>query len=77
MKIKSIKFVGKADVYNMEVEDTHDYAVENGTIVHNCRYVLMENPITARQNFAEVREIVHDPLDLNPKKKDKYKFFKM
>ena len=46
-------------------------------IYDECRYVLMENPITARQNFAEVREIVHDPLDLNPKKKDKYKFFKM
>jgi len=26
------------DVYNMEVENTHCFAVNGGYIVHNCRY---------------------------------------
>lgn len=35
VKIKSIKKVGREPVYNMEVDDTHCFAV-NGLIVHNC-----------------------------------------
>ena len=27
---------GVADVYNMEVEDNHNFAVNGGIIVHNC-----------------------------------------
>lgn len=27
---------GKADVYNMEVADNHNFAVNGGLIVHNC-----------------------------------------
>lgn len=34
--IKSIRKIGRADVYNMEVEDNHNFAVEGGLIVHNC-----------------------------------------
>lgn len=34
--IKAIRKVGKADVYNMEVEDNHNFAIEGGLIVHNC-----------------------------------------
>lgn len=49
MKIRSIKYSGKADVYNMEVEDTHDYVVDGGIVAHNCadaiRYMLMERPL--------------------------------
>lgn len=52
MRIKSIKFVGKEDVYNLEVANTHSFAVENGTIVHNCadeiRYFSMARPIANR-----------------------------
>ena len=44
IKIKSIKYVGKQDVYNMEVEKHHNFAIEDGLIVHNCldslRYAL-------------------------------------
>ena len=51
MKVKRISRAGRADVYNMEVEGTHSFAVQGGVIVHNCydelRYVLMENPIAA------------------------------
>ena len=34
--IKKIEVIGRADVYNMEVEDNHNFAVEGGLIVHNC-----------------------------------------
>lgn len=34
--IKAIRKVGKADVYNMEVENNHNFAIEGGLIVHNC-----------------------------------------
>jgi len=30
------------DVYNMEVENTHCFAVNGGYIVHNCRYAIEE-----------------------------------
>lgn len=35
-KIKSIKFHSYQDVYNMEVENHHNYSVEGGFIIHNC-----------------------------------------
>lgn len=36
VKIKSIKSIGKADVYNMEVKNHHNFSVCGGFIVHNC-----------------------------------------
>lgn len=42
-----IEKVGSADVYNMEVEDTHNF-VANGIVVHNCRYILKEWRNTGR-----------------------------
>lgn len=45
MKVKKITFAGYEDVYNMEVNDIHNFAVEKGIIVHNCydtlRYGIM------------------------------------
>jgi hypothetical protein len=35
-EIKSIKRVNPEPVYNMEVEDNHNFAVNDGLIVHNC-----------------------------------------
>lgn len=43
----SIERVGNADVYNMEVEDTHNF-VANGIVVHNCRYLIKEWRNTGR-----------------------------
>ena len=43
VKIKSIKFVGYEDVYDMYVKNHHNFAVNGGFIVHNCdalRYAL-------------------------------------
>ena len=34
--IKAIRKTGRADVYNMEVENNHNFAIEGGLIVHNC-----------------------------------------
>lgn len=34
--IKSIRYVGKEDVYNMEVKTHHNFSVNGGLIVHNC-----------------------------------------
>lgn len=35
-KVKSIQLDGYEDVYNMEVEDNHNFAINGGYIVHNC-----------------------------------------
>lgn len=66
MRVKAIEPAGVADVYNMEVEDTHDFAVANGVIVHNCydecRYVLMEAPISPRATVIP-ESPMGDPLN--------------
>lgn len=42
-----LKKIGKANVYNMEVENLHNY-IANGIVVHNCRYIIMELALTGR-----------------------------
>lgn len=34
--IKSISKADAEDVYNMEVDDNHNFAIADGLIVHNC-----------------------------------------
>ena len=45
-KVRKIEKCGKADVYNMEVDGTHCFAVNGGLVVHNCidavRYAMMQ-----------------------------------
>lgn len=65
-RIKSIKKAGRADVYNMEVEDTHDFVIQGGVIAHNCpdevRYMCMSRPI--KPIIPEKpRIILNDPLN--------------
>lgn len=52
MKVKKITRVGKSDVYNMEVDDTHNFIIQGGIISHNCadevRYICMSRPIKPR-----------------------------
>lgn len=46
-KIKSIEPIGQENVYNMEVEDHHNYSVNGGLIIHNCdaiRYFIAARP---------------------------------
>lgn len=65
-RIKSIKKAGRADVYNMEVEDTHDFVIQGGVIAHNCpdevRYMCMSRPI--KPIIPEKpRIMLNDPLN--------------
>lgn len=67
MKVKSIRYAGKADVFNMEVDDTHDFVVQGGIISHNCadevRYMCMSRPVKPIR-VIEKRKIISDPLDM-------------
>ncbi|MCF0247664.1 MAG: hypothetical protein HUJ86_03560 [Synergistes sp.] len=36
VKVQKVERLGKDDVYNLEVEGTHCFAVEDGAIIHNC-----------------------------------------
>ena len=66
MKVKSVTYAGKRDVYNMEVKDTHDYVVNGGIVAHNCydetRYFFMSRPIVAKDPVAMPRK-VYNPLE--------------
>lgn len=44
-RVKSIKYIGTQDVYNMEVETHHNFSVNGGLIVHNCGYGLVTHHI--------------------------------
>lgn len=48
VRVRSVRKVGQADVYNMEVDEAHNFAIQGGLIVHNCleslRYGLMSRP---------------------------------
>ncbi len=63
VKIKSVKIVGREDVYNMEVAKHHNYAVNGGLIVHNCcdgtRYCVMGIWNYVKQ-FLPVKEVEHE-----------------
>ena len=41
------KLPNKEDVYNMEVEEVHNF-VANRIVVHNCRYIIIEFKETDR-----------------------------
>ena len=66
VRVVRIEPAGTMDVYNMEVETTHDFAVNNGCIVHNCydeaRYALMEHPLNPRKNEKPPLDM-DDPLN--------------
>ncbi len=65
--MKSIRYAGKADVFNMEVDDTHDFVVQGGIISHNCadevRYMCMSRPVKPIR-VIEKRKIISDPLNM-------------
>lgn len=65
MRVVSITSAGKADVFNMEVEDTHNYVVNGGFVAHNCydetRYFLMDHPIRPKQKKPKPKRYGMDP----------------
>ena len=80
MRIKAIRPAGKADVFNMEVEDTHDFVIQGGVISHNCadecRYLCMMNPIKPVE-VKEKKARVYNPLDDDEEvTRDRYAFYR-
>lgn len=80
MRIKAIRHSGKDDVFNMEVEDTHDFVIQGGVISHNCadecRYLCMMNPIKPVK-VKEKKAKVWSPLDDDDEiKRDQYAFYR-
>jgi len=67
MKVKNVTRAGRADVYNMEVEDTHNFVIQGGIISHNCadetRYMCMSRPIKPIIP-KENKVIISDPLNM-------------
>lgn len=66
MKVKNITYAGKADVFNMEVEDTHNFVIQGGVIAHNCydeiKYLCASRPVKPIIP-VEQKMILSDPLD--------------
>ena len=69
MKIKSIAYAGKEDVYNVTVDEAHTFVANGGFITHNCdalRYMCQSRPITPA--LPKEQEIIpFDPLDMSKK----------
>jgi hypothetical protein len=61
-KVKSVRYVGTADVYNLEVKDHHNFSVNGGLVIHNCpdamRYVVhsLENLPNAWDVWKQMSE---------------------
>ena len=70
IKIKRIEYLGKQDVYNMEVKTHHNFSVNGGLIVHNSidmtRYALNDD-IRA---YIEEKKVESDPD--NPTQEEQY-----
>jgi len=52
LSVLRVQSAGSSDVYCMEVPTTHAFALENGAVVHNCRYAMM------MKRFATVNQAV-------------------
>lgn len=65
MRVLNVDRVGTADVFNMTVDGTHDFVLDNGIVTHNCdemRYFCMGRPIPPRLIEAENKPL-SDPLE--------------
>lgn len=59
--LKSVKKCGAEPVYNMEVDDFHNFSVNGGIIVHNCMDDIRYFCSTVMKNKAGRKSEV-DPL---------------
>lgn len=59
--IASIKPIGKQPVYNMEVDEYHNFSVNGGIIVHNCmdatRYFVKTMRLVQKNNKRKKQSI--------------------
>ena len=66
MRIKSIKPAGIEPVYNMTVEEFHNYLIHGGIILKNCdatRYFCVTRTLGAEMAPPEVDEDDNDLVD--------------
>ena len=65
-RVKAVRRVGSAPVYNMEVADVHDFVIQGGVVAHNCfdemKYHLMEYPVPPRRP-VKPKVPGYNPLD--------------
>lgn len=54
MRVKSVtRLAEREDVFDIEVPSTHNFCVNGGVVVHNCRYSQEFNiKATARKKFV-------------------------
>ena len=59
--IVAIKTCGKTPVYNMEVDEYHNFSVNGGIIVHNCmdatRYFVKTMRLVQKNNKKQRKSI--------------------
>lgn len=59
--IKEIKPLGRQPVYNMEVDEYHNFSVNGGIIVHNCmdatRYFVKTMRLVQKNNKKQRKSI--------------------
>lgn len=67
--IRSIKYAGKADVYNMEVTPNHNFISQDKFIVHNCidcaRYGLSPLFLKRKSTMADIARSIIAKKALN------------
>lgn len=70
MKIKSIKSVGKKNVYDIEVDEAHYYILENGVLSHNSSVMYSANTVLVmgRQQEKDGKEIAGYNFIINVEK---------
>lgn len=54
-RIVKKRYLGKRKVFNMEVEDLHNYITAGGTVLHNCdqlRYMCVSRTMRAEAEKA-------------------------
>ena len=73
VRVSCVRKAGREPVYNMEVEGTHNYAINGGVIVHNCealRYGLMSRPSSFREKIEQKKNILtFDPYSTPKERK--------
>jgi hypothetical protein len=70
MKIKSIKSVGKKEVYDISVQDVEHYVLENGVVTHNTGIYYSASTIwiIGRQQEKDGTEVVGYNFVINVEK---------
>lgn len=51
-KVRSVRKIGKADTYNMEVEGHQNFSVNGGLLVHNSGYGLVSYHVSQSKGLT-------------------------